>query len=72
MEVQVYGTPVCPNCDKVKMFLTSKDVPYSYSAVGSDITKEQLEEVAKRPVRAVPVIMVDGEERSFAQLQRLV
>ena len=72
MEVQVYGTSVCPNCDKVKMFLTSKDVPYHYSAVGSDITKESLEEVVGRSVRSVPVIVVDGHEQTFSQLQQML
>ncbi len=72
MEVTIYGTSVCPNCDKVKTFLTNKKVPFAYSAVGSDISKEQLEEVANRSVRAVPVIMVDGNERTFDQLRQMM
>lgn len=69
MEVQIYGTPVCPNCDKVKAYLGIKKVPYSYSAVGDDITKEELEAVVNRPVRQVPVIVVDGQEKTFDQLR---
>ena len=72
MEVQIYGTSVCPNCDKVKMFLSSKDQPYQYSAVGMDITKEGLEEAVGRAVRAVPVIVVDGLETTFDQLRTLL
>lgn len=71
MEVQIYGTPVCPNCDKVKTYLSIKEVPYSYSAVGDDITKEELEAVVKRPVRQVPVIVVDGQETTFEQLRTI-
>jgi len=71
MEVTIYGTSVCPNCDKVKTYLSSKSVPFSYSAVGADISKEELEVVAKRAVRAVPVIMVDGQEKTFDQLQTI-
>lgn len=72
MEVTVYGTSVCPNCDKVKSFLTNKAVPFAYSTVGTDITKEELETVASRSVRSVPVIMVDGHEKTFDQLRTLV
>ena len=71
MQVTIYGTSVCPNCDKVKTFLSNRDVPYSYNAVGKDITKEELEGIVNRSVRSVPVIVVDGREKTFAQLQLL-
>lgn len=71
MQVSIYGTKVCPNCDKVKTYLNTKEIPYSYSSVGEDITREELESVVSRPVRAVPVIVVDGQERTFEQLREL-
>lgn len=70
MNVTVYGTPVCPNCKTVKSFLESSKVGYDYRSVGEDVTKEQLEETVGRPVRSVPVIVVDGEEVTFDLLKR--
>lgn len=71
MQVTIYGTKICQNCDRVKTYLTTKEIPFSYSGVGVDITKEELEQVVHRSVRAVPVIVVDGDEKTFEQLRHL-
>lgn len=71
MQVSVYGTKVCPNCDKVKSYLNIKEIPYSYSSVGEDISREELETVVSHPVRSVPVIVVDGQEKTFDQLREM-
>lgn len=30
MEIVIYGKKSCPNCDKAKALLESKDIPYEY------------------------------------------
>jgi len=69
MEISVYGTPTCPRCKDVLNFLLEKDVDYTYSVIGIDVEHEQVNTVVGRPVRAVPVIMVDGAELSFDNLR---
>jgi len=69
MNITVYGTPVCPTCKNVLSFLKSKKAEYEYKVVGEDISKEQLEENVGRMIRAVPVIVVDGDELSFDSLK---
>lgn len=69
MNITIYGTPVCPTCKTVLAFLQSKDTQHDYKVVGEDISKEQLEETIGRVVRAVPVIVVDGDELSFDSLK---
>lgn len=72
MIVTVYGTPICPNCKNVISYLDSSNVSYKYETVGESVTKEQLEETVGRPVRAVPVIIVDGQEVNFEGLKSKV
>ena len=72
MKVTIYGTPVCPNCKNVLSFLKNNNTDYEYKVVGEDVSKEQLEDSVGRPVRAVPVIVVDGDELSFDSLKTKV
>jgi glutaredoxin len=72
MKITIYGTPVCPNCKNVLAFLKGNKADYEYKVVGDDVSKEQLEETVGRSVRAVPVIVVDGDELSFASLRNKV
>ena len=69
MNITVYGTPVCPHCNNVKAFLENKHMEYDYKTVGADIEPQALEEQLGRPVRTVPVIVVDGDELSFDTLK---
>jgi len=69
MNITIYGTPVCPTCKNVLSFLKSKRADFDYKVVGEDISKEQLEEAVGRMIRAVPVIVVDGDELSFDSLK---
>jgi len=72
MKITIYGTPVCPNCKNVLAFLKGNEAKYEYKVVGEDVSKEHLESVVGRPVRAVPVIVVDGDELSFDSLRTKV
>ena len=72
MKITIYGTPVCPTCKNVLSFLKSSNTNYDYKVVGQDVSKEQLETDVGRPVRAVPVIVVDGDELSFDSLKTKV
>jgi len=62
MKYIIYGKPNCKFCNMAKMTLEMKSVPYSYKEVGSDITKEQLEEMVGHQIKSVPQIfrMSDG------------
>jgi len=69
MEITVYGTTTCPHCVNVKTFLENKEASYDYKLVGKDLSIEQLGSIVGRPVRTVPVIVVDGDELSFDSLK---
>lgn len=55
----IYGKPGCVNCEKSKMFLEMKNIPFEYKDVHSD--EEALAFVVKEGFKAVPIIF-DGEE----------
>lgn len=65
MNIIVYGKPGCSFCVKAKNLCESRGVPYSYKTVGSDITKEQLQEHIGGPVKTVPQIFL--MESGFAE-----
>ena len=60
MTIKVYSTPVCPWCDKVKEYLTSKGVPF----VNVDISKDRgaaIDMIKKTYQMAVTVTMCGDE-----------
>lgn len=69
MDITVYGTHTCPHCIKVEQFLETQNTPFEQKIIGEDVSIEQLEENVGRPVRTVPVIVVDGDELSFDSLK---
>jgi len=69
MEITVYGTHTCPHCINVESFLQTKGASFDQKIIGEDVSIEQLEETVGRPVRTVPVIVVDGDELSFSSLK---
>jgi len=69
MDITVYGTHTCPHCINVETFLQQKGTPFEQKIIGEDVSIEQLEENVGRPVRTVPVIVVDGDELSFDSLK---
>lgn len=72
MEISVFGTPTCSKCKDVVNFLREKDVGYEYKVIGEDVDHEYVNSTVGRMVRAVPVIMVDGDELSFDKLKEKV
>lgn len=62
MKALIYGKANCPNCQKAKSLCESKGIIYEYKVVGTDVTREQLEEHVGQPIRSVPQIfvMADG------------
>ena len=72
MSITIFGTPVCPNCNNVKNFLSTNGVSYDYKNVGDDIQQSELEALVERQVRSVPVIVSDGKEVSFDELKTQV
>jgi glutaredoxin len=72
MEISVFGTETCARCKDVVNFLQDKDVTYDYKIIGEDVDREHVNKVVGRMVRAVPVILVDGEEVSFAALKEAI
>lgn len=73
MKVQIYGKPSCPGCEAAKLLCKSKAIDFEYKVVGSDIQKEQLEEMIGQPIRTVPQIFVtsDGFSQYLGGLQDL-
>jgi len=69
MEISIFGTMACSKCKDVLNFLKEKNVAYDYKVIGQDVDHEYVNNVVGRMVRAVPVIMVDGEEVSFTTLK---
>lgn len=75
MRVQIYGKSGCPNCDKAKLLCKVKGIEFDYKVVGSDIQKEQLEEMVGFPIRSVPQIFISTDGLSeyvggFAELEK--
>lgn len=52
----IYGKPSCPQCDKAKNLLKSKDVPFQYLVLDVDYTKEELLSICPTPPRQLPQI----------------
>jgi len=60
MAVNVYTTPTCGYCVKVKEYLRSKDVKYTEYNVASDMRKAE-EMVRKSGQMGVPVLDINGK-----------
>jgi len=71
VDVVVYGTDNCPKCGVVRGLLEKNGVEYQYKTVHEDITKEELEFIVSRDVRSVPVVTLNGEERTLMQFMFL-
>jgi len=69
MKVEVYATQQCPKCKDVARYLDNKEIEYMYMIVGRDVLPQQLSEVVGRPVRSVPIILLNGQEIDFEGLK---
>lgn len=58
MKVIIYGKNGCTNCVKAKQYCQTRNIDFEYKEVGSDITKEQLEETIGHEIKSVPQIFV--------------
>ena len=58
--VTVYVTSTCPWCDRVKEFLTSRNVPFVAKDVGRDYTAA-VEMMRRSGQQAVPVTTTEDE-----------
>lgn len=58
MRIVVYGKTGCTFCEQALALAESKGIDKTYKVVGSDITKEQLEEMCGKPIRTVPQIFI--------------
>ncbi len=59
-EVNVYSTPACPWCTKVKQFLEENGVEYTEYDVAADSAKAE-EMIQRSGQMGVPVTDIDGE-----------
>lgn len=59
MNIQIYSKPNCSQCDSVKYYLKSNNVPFTELTLGIDFTREQLVEQFPNQ-KMFPVIVVDG------------
>jgi len=60
MNVQLYGTPWCPDCRRARQFLSKHGISYTEIDVDANpaASAEVFERVGKR---AVPQLVIDGE-----------
>lgn len=74
MKVLIYGTPQCIFCAKAKELCETYGAIVDYQTVGTDITKEELQEKIGRPIRTVPQIFIneDGFFRYIGGYNELV
>jgi len=65
MKIEIYSTPICPNCKTVKNALDSVGAEYESITGGESISVEDMQDnFMKRfgmPLRAVPFVVVDNE-----------
>lgn len=69
-EIALYGAPECKECEEIKEYLISHNIPFIYSEVGKDVVIEHLELVVSRRVYELPVITVNGTEVSFDYIKQ--
>lgn len=56
----VYSTPTCPFCDRAKVFLSERDIPFEEVDVSKDRNRA-MEMVEKSGQMGVPVLDIDGK-----------
>jgi glutaredoxin 3 len=69
MNVEIYSTPSCGNCNIAKNLLKAKGINFSEYSVGVDVQKSEIESRVGGPVRSVPVVFID--DRFVGGLQEL-
>ncbi len=69
-EVNVYTTPSCPYCVKIKQWLNEEEIEYSEHNVANDQEKAK-EMIQKTGQRGVPqtIVKKDGEETAIVGFQ---
>ena len=71
MFIEIYSKVGCPNCDKTKELLDSRNIEYKEHVVGRDITRDAT--IAKFPsAKVVPIIVVDGQMTEQGALRQLL
>ena len=58
--INVYSTPTCPHCIRLKQFLKESSIEFNNIDVSSDTAKAQ-EMVEKTGQMGVPVVDIEGE-----------
>ena len=62
MEIQIYTTPTCPWCKKLKVWLKKKKLEYEEKDISESQNKLNRDEILdKSGQMAVPVIDIDGK-----------
>lgn len=72
MEISIFGTAACARCKDVVSYLTEKEINFNYKVIGQDVEHQDVNQIVGRMVRAVPVIVVDGDELSFETLKEKI
>lgn len=62
MRIEVYGRPMCDDCEIAINMLESKNIPYQYYNVENMLASEVSELISERAPTAkrVPVIFIEG------------
>jgi len=72
MKIDIFGTKVCGNCRKLEAMLTDKGIPYNYLTIGTNISIEEITDIIDRTPRTVPIIVVNGEEKTLNELKVII
>jgi glutaredoxin len=60
VEITIYSTRQCPECQQAKAFLTKNNIRFSEVDVTSDVAKQQEMIILTGGHRRVPVIAIDN------------
>ncbi len=64
--ITVYSTPLCAPCERLKTYLRSKGV--AFTAIDLMMDEDAAEKIEDLGIRSSPVLEVDGQFYSGAQL----
>jgi glutaredoxin len=60
--ITIYSKPNCPWCERAKTILTEQNLSYTELVLGSDYTRDELQELLPNVERlTVPQIFIEGD-----------
>lgn len=67
--IEVYGSVVCPKCERAKKILDGRNIDYKYHCIGLDVTAEYVKDLFPK-ARALPIIVDEnGSQVRYEDLE---